>query len=125
MWQYSDKAIERALRAWRCSPFRLAFFQEVRRRGVPIGQIYGVGGVHAQYCQHLLSELQVETELFWLIQVGILRREVDGQGITDSFRLAPLGRYLLEFADREGLQQPPSWRDHLGNALCRWGWGSR
>lgn len=125
MWQYSDAAIERALRAWRCSPFRLTFFQEVRWRGVPIGQICGIAGVRAQYCQHLLSELQAETELFWLIQVGILRREVDGQGITDSFRLAPLGRYLLESADSEGLQQPPSWRDRLGNALCRWGWASR
>ena len=31
----------------------------------------------------------------WLIRVGILRREVDGQGITDSFRLTPLGRNIV------------------------------
>ncbi|MCS6813633.1 MAG: hypothetical protein NZ772_08705 [Cyanobacteria bacterium] len=28
----------------------------------------------------------------WLIQIGILRREVDRQGLTDSFRLTPLGK---------------------------------
>ncbi len=38
----------------------------------------------------------VENAILWLIQVGILRREVDGQGITDSFRLTPMGHLLLE-----------------------------
>jgi hypothetical protein len=32
----------------------------------------------------------------WLIQLGMVRREVDGQGITDSFRLTPLGKQILD-----------------------------
>ena len=31
-----------------------------------------------------------------LISVGVLRREVDGQGLTSRFRLTPLGRQLLD-----------------------------
>jgi hypothetical protein len=40
--------------------------------------------------------LDVESATNWLIQVGMLRREVDGQGLTDSFRLTPLGLQLIE-----------------------------
>lgn len=57
----------------------------------------------------------------WLIQVGVLRREVDGQGITDSYRLAPLGRQLLEteiLAKTTG-----SLWDWLTDRLTRWGLG--
>jgi hypothetical protein len=57
----------------------------------------------------------------WLIQVGILRREVDGQGITDSFRLTPLGRQLVEqWANQGGTLPAPSFLDRLYNALSRW-----
>ena len=28
--------------------------------------------------------------------MGVLRREVDGQGLTSRFRLTPLGRQLLD-----------------------------
>ena len=38
----------------------------------------------------------LENELRWLITVGVLRREVDGQGLTSRFRLTPLGRQLLD-----------------------------
>ena len=62
--------------------------------------------------------------MLWLIQVGVLRREVDGQGITDSFRLTPLCRYLLDNASQsrqrgDRLTQP-SIADHLLNFLTRW-----
>ena len=39
---------------------------------------------------------EVEKTFLWLIKVGILRREVDGQGLTSKIRLTPLGRKLLE-----------------------------
>jgi hypothetical protein len=55
----------------------------------------------------------------WLIQVGVLRREVDGQGITDSFRLTPLGRQLMEKYQKLSLGTP-SWLDYFYNALERW-----
>jgi hypothetical protein len=50
-----------------------------------------------------------------------LRREVDGQGITDSFRLTPLGRKLIEKWQPQGdfFPQPTFWQRFL-NTLQRW-----
>jgi hypothetical protein len=57
----------------------------------------------------------------WLISVGLLRREVDGQGITDSFRLTPLGRQLVEKWENQGGTLPkPSWCERLLNAFNRY-----
>ncbi|MEY2985456.1 MAG: hypothetical protein RLZZ568_2073 [Cyanobacteriota bacterium] len=71
-------------------------------------------------CQPL-SEQQTERELMWLIQVGLLRREVDGQGITDGFRLTPLAKQILAqySADQSDLPAP-SLGDCLKNQLLRW-----
>ena len=63
-----------------------------------------------------MSDLAVENELMWLIQVGVLRREVDGQGITDSFRLTPLGRQIV---DQYQSWSNPTWLDRFYNALSR------
>lgn len=120
MLQFSPRAQARAQRAWRCSPFRPPLFQDLRQRGVPLAQIWGKRGYQAGYTIRLLSENQAEQELMWLIQVGILRREVDGQGITDSYRLAPLGRQIQEQLDPAVLTQP-SVAEQLQNQLCRWG----
>ena len=38
----------------------------------------------------------LEATFSWLITLGILRREVDGQGLTSKIRLTPLGRQILE-----------------------------
>ncbi|MFM6139194.1 MAG: Npun_F0494 family protein, partial [Sphaerospermopsis kisseleviana] len=66
-----------------------------------------------------LSELACDNALGWLIEVGILRREVDGQGITDGFRLTPLGYQLVEkFLDTD--LPGPSWGDRLNDAITRW-----
>ena len=43
-----------------------------------------------------LSRSSTEDDLIWLIQVDVLRREVDGQGLTERMRLTPMGRDLLE-----------------------------
>lgn len=49
----------------------------------------------ASLCRGTLSSGQVEDHFIWLIQLGVLRREVDGQGLTERVRLTPLGRDLL------------------------------
>jgi hypothetical protein len=38
----------------------------------------------------------VEDHFIWLIRLGVLRREVDGQGLTERVRMTPMGRQLLE-----------------------------
>lgn len=111
----------RAERAVRCSPFRLPLWQAMKSRSVAIGEITGSDGVNQGFARRPLSELAAEDALIWLITVGFLRREVDGQGITDSFRLTPLGRQLLNGWENQGLPDlTPGVRDHLYNALNRW-----
>ncbi|MGI0489731.1 Npun_F0494 family protein [Pantanalinema rosaneae CENA516] len=119
--QYPDRTITRAERAMRCAPFRLQLFTTMIQQSVALQAIAQTGGTDGQYTTKPLSELAVEQELMWLIQVGLLRREVDGQGLTDSFRVTPLGRQLAEQWQREpGRDHAPSWRDRLYNALNRW-----
>jgi hypothetical protein len=119
--QYPVRTVHRAERALCCSPFHLPLFAAMRAKSVPLPVIAGASGVEHHYTKRLLSEFAVESDLNWLIQVGILRREVDGQGITDSFRLTPLGRQLLEKWEHQGkLFPPPSFLDRLYNALSRW-----
>lgn len=117
--QYPSPTIQRAMRAVRCSPFQYPLFADMRSQQVPLQTIAGPRGVENHYSQHPLAESVAESHLLWLMQVGLLRREVDGQGLTDSFRLTPLGRELAIAADS------PAWSkatlgDQVQNALTRW-----
>lgn len=116
---YPQRTVERAERSLTCSPFLLALFVKMRLESVPLQLIASNVGVERGYTKAPLSELAAESALLWLIQVGVLRREVDGQGITDSFRLTPLGRQLVEKYQRVSLPNP-SWLDYIYNALNRW-----
>lgn len=119
--QYPVRTVQRAERALCCSPFQLPLFAAMRVNSIPLPAIAGGAGAEHHYTKRPLSEFAVESALMWLIQVGILRREVDGQGITDSFRLTPLGRQLLEKWEHQGgVFPPPSFLDRFYNALSRW-----
>jgi hypothetical protein len=121
--QYATPTMRRADRAMRCAPFQLSLFTQMVTTSVSLQSIAGPSGVQQRYTHRPLAELAVEAELLWLIQVGLLRREVDGQGLTDSFRVTPLGRQLIQ-AWSGGTTRPrnyaPSWGDRLYNALSRW-----
>lgn len=92
----------------------------MRYESVELNAIAGSRGVEKGYTRSPQSELSVENNLMWLIQVGVLRREVDGQGITDSFRLTPLGRRLVENAEHQTQEiGVPTWRDRGLNFLHR------
>jgi hypothetical protein len=52
-----------------------------------------------------------------LIQLGVLRREVDGQGLTERVRLTPLGRQVLAPWSAEIPRANPGQR--------LWGWLQR
>lgn len=118
---YSRKTQLRAERAVRCSPFRLRLFQVLQDQSVSIEALADNQGIHNGYTRYPLSELAAENAMLWLLAVGLLRREVDGQGLTDSFRLTPLGRRLLADWERQGVPDlTPRFQDHLYNALNRW-----
>ncbi|WP_036480255.1 Npun_F0494 family protein [Myxosarcina sp. GI1] len=118
---YPRHTVNRATRALICSPFQLALFQALRNQSVPLNKIAGVKGVEAGYTQKTISESRAEAQLLWLIKVGLLRREVDGQGLTDSFRLTPLGRQIITKYEPtpNSLPQPDSFA-RVFNWLNRW-----
>lgn len=121
--QYPPSTRRRADRAMRCAPFQRLLFTCMIESSVSLQSIAGESGVRHQYTRRPLGELVAEAELLWLIQVGVLRREVDGQGLTDSFRVTPLGRQLVQSwatAPAARRSQTPNLRDRLYNALNRW-----
>ena len=120
-YTYEPATIARAKKALSCSPFCLKLFQNMRNQSVPIQQIAGITGIELGYVTKAYSEAQTEDQLVWLIKVGLLRREVDGQGLTDSFRLTPLGRTIVSEWEQQQNQIPAaSWLDRLSNWLNRW-----
>ena len=116
---YSSLTLERAERSLICSPFKVDLFAAMQCSRVAIGEITGNAGVEKNYTLSPLSELTTDTELVWLIQVGVLRREVDGQGITDSFRLTPLGRQLVEQFKTKPWRNP-TLGDRFKETVTRW-----
>ncbi|MBW4635697.1 MAG: hypothetical protein KME30_28615 [Iphinoe sp. HA4291-MV1] len=116
---YPRSALERAERALVCSPFNPCLFETMRSRRVALSEMTANSGVQNGYTKRPISELAADNALVWLIQVGVLRREVDGQGITDSFRLTPLGRQIVEQFQRKPWRTP-TLSDNLYNTVIHW-----
>jgi hypothetical protein len=118
---YSFATMARAERAVRCTPFQLPLFNTMRQQSVNLRTIAGKSGVENGYTAQSITELAAENALLWLIQVGMLRREVDGQGLTDSFRLTPLGHQLVVQWQQTGdTLLRASFGDRLYNAWHQW-----
>jgi hypothetical protein len=94
--EYEPQILQRAEIALRCAPFTVKLFADMATQGVNLRAIAGGEGLKNEYLISSTNLILTENSLLWLIQVGILRREVDGQGITDSFRLTPMGHFLLD-----------------------------
>ncbi|PZD71835.1 hypothetical protein C1752_04428 [Acaryochloris thomasi RCC1774] len=109
----------RAVRAVACSPFDVELFKAMRSQSISLAEIAGQQGITHRYTRRSLSEQKVEGLLTWLIDVGLLRREVDGQGLTDSFRLTPLGQQLLQLWQQQNIPRP-SLADYWRNLCSRW-----
>ncbi|NJM77863.1 MAG: hypothetical protein HC852_21400 [Acaryochloridaceae cyanobacterium RU_4_10] len=117
---YPQNTVQRAKRALSCSPFQMNLFATMRLQGVSLPQVAGRSGMSLRYTAKALSEQSAERSLLWLIQVGLLRREVDGQGLTNSFRLTPLGRLLVEQWQEQGDRfRRVSWADRLREFIRR------
>ena len=96
----SARALKRARQAMRCLPFRRAFYNELEHEALSSTQLSSRNNWMA-ISRKPLSRSRTEDDLIWLIQVGVLRREVDGQGLTERVRLTPMGRDLLDDWDGE------------------------
>ena len=84
----------------RCLPFRHAFYAELEHEARSSTQLSNQQDWMA-ISRKPLHRSKTEDNLIWLIQVGVLRREVDGQGLTERVRLTPMGRDLLDDWDGE------------------------
>ena len=87
-------AILRAERSLTCLPFRKEFYEEIDRVSISAEELCGRKNwekfVFAQF-----GPERAEKHFQWMIKLGILRREVDGQGLTSRVRLTPLGRKVI------------------------------
>lgn len=89
------RALERARRNLRSLPFRRAFYALLGAEALSSSELAGRPDGQA-LLRASASVDQLEDAFIWLIQLGVLRREVDGQGLTERVRLTPLGRQVLE-----------------------------
>ena len=89
-----QNALRRARMALRCLPFRLVFYQQLEQGAISSTQLASSSD-WSRLSRTRLGWRGCEDHFIWLIQLGVLRREVDGQGLTERVRLTPLGRQLL------------------------------
>jgi hypothetical protein len=91
---HDPRATTRAAQALRCLPFRRGFYEEVAERALSSGELCRRNDA-LSLCTKAMAPERVEAHWIWLIQLGVLRREVDGQGLTHRVRLTPMGRAVL------------------------------
>ena len=80
----------------RCLPFSLELYRDLQHNGRDAASLWSDRPRYGRTWHWPRHAEALEDELRWLITVGVLRREVDGQGLTSRFRLTPLGRQLLD-----------------------------
>ena len=88
------QALDRADRSLRCLPFRRAFYDEVADHPISSTELCRRADWQVLVFVPFGPE-RAEDHFIWLIRLGVLRREVDGQGLTERVRLTPMGRTLL------------------------------
>ena len=114
-----DQSIKRASKAFRCLPLNKKFYATVKEKGLTAEHVfqkeyqYQVNGL-----KWFKNSTSVEAAFRWLITIGILRREVDGQGLTSRIRLTPLGRQILS-ATPELPEQKAGFHEQISNFLNR------
>jgi hypothetical protein len=90
----SQRALQRARQAMGCLPFTWRFYQVLEEEALSSTGLVARPDWGELCCQPLAAS-RIEDHFIWLIQLGVLRREVDGQGLTERVRLTPMGRDCL------------------------------
>ncbi len=89
-----DLAIHRAKRSMACLPFKRAFYEQVDKSSISAEEL-----CKKRNWEELVyvpfSPERAEDHFVWMIRLGILRREVDGQGLTSRVRITPMGRKII------------------------------
>ncbi len=97
MESIDNRTRKRAVKSFHCFPFNLRFYSDVKLTGLNAERVFDN---QKEYLKEGTSWFRhpndVEAAFRWMIKIGVLRREVDGQGLTAKIRLAPLARQMLE-----------------------------
>ena len=91
------KIFIRTRRSIKCLSFNSNFYKDVQKFGLMAETIFEQ---RSKYLAHkfysLITPSSIESDFQWLIKIGVLRREVDGQGLTSKVRITPIGRQVIE-----------------------------
>ena len=92
-----QKIFKRAKKGIKSSPFNLFLFQSLLEGSLSAQNVFQNKLKYLnQDLIFINSTLYIENEFLKLIKIGVLRREVDGQGLTSKVRITPIGRQVLE-----------------------------
>ena len=92
-----QKIFRRANKGIRNCPFNLFLFQSLQKESLSAQDVFENKSKYLnQEFIYINSSLFIENEFLKLIKIGVLRREVDGQGLTSKVRITPIGRLVLE-----------------------------
>ena len=92
-----QKIFKRATKGIRSSPFNLFLFQSLLEGSLSAENVFlNKSKYLKQEFMFIKRSLFIENEFLRLIKIGVLRREVDGQGLTSKVRITPIGRQVLE-----------------------------
>ena len=92
-----QKIFRRAHKGISDCPFNLFLFQSLLKGSLSAENVFLNKSKYLnQEFMFINSSLFIENEFLKLIKIGVLRREVDGQGLTSSVRITPIGRQVLE-----------------------------
>ena len=92
-----QKIFRRAKKGIRNCPFNLFLFQSLKKESLSAQDVFKNKSKYlSQEFMFINSSLFIENEFLKLIKIGVLRREVDGQGLTSKVRITPIGRKVLQ-----------------------------
>ena len=92
-----QKIFRRAKKGIRNCPFNFFLFQSLQKESLNAQDVFENKSKYlSQEFNFINSPLFIENEFLKLIRIGVLRREVDGQGLTSKVRITPIGRQVLE-----------------------------
>ena len=91
------KIFRRAKEGIRNCPFNLFLFQSLLKSSLSAQNVFlNKSKYLKEEFMFINNSLFIENEFLKLIEIGVLRREVDGQGLTSKVRITPIGRQVLE-----------------------------
>ncbi len=97
MFLIDQKIFKRAKKGIRNCPFNFVLFQSLKNESLSAQDVFENKSKYLnEEFMFINSSLFIENEFLKLIKIGVLRREVDGQGLTSKVRVTPIGRQVLK-----------------------------